>query len=214
MAPAENAEPLEGADAHYERAMASLLAGHAQEALADLDRCLTLAPDHAPAYSARAGIHLRAGRHEAALSDIEEALRIRPDHLGDLHNRAVVLAAMGRPRPAIRDYEAVIAGDPDSAGSYNNLAWILATAEDPALRDGKKAVAYARKAVEKGDNPVWLDTLAAAHAECGDFASAVAAAREAYRLSDPPSESILRRMEIYEGGQSLAEWREARPGDR
>jgi tetratricopeptide (TPR) repeat protein len=195
---------------HYERAMANLFANRVRRALADLTRCLVLDPDFAPAYSARAGIYVRAGRYQTALADINKALRIRPDYLGDLHNRAVVLTALEQYGAAIRDYQAVIARDPHSAGSYNNLAWLLVTAKDPAVRDGEKALTYAKEALKSGDNPAWLGTLAAAFAECGDFPRAVAVAKEAYRQSNPPNERFRKRIEIYRRNQTLAAWREKR----
>ena len=212
MARTENANlPDEDrAENHYERAMAYLFNGHVRRAVADLTRCLALDPEFAPAYSARAGIHVRAGRYQAALADIDEALRLRPDDLGDLHNRAVVMTALEQYGPAVRAYQVVLARDPSSAGSYNNLAWLLVTAKDPAVRDGVQALAYAKEAVERGDSPAWLDTLAAAFAECGDFSRAVAVAEEAYRRSDPPVERFRRRIEIYRGHQTLAAWRAAR----
>ena len=197
---------------HHERAMAHLLAGHLCRAVADLDRCLVLDPTFAPAYSIRAGIHVRSGRYEAALVDIDKALQIRPDDPGDLHNRAVVLTALERYEEAIREYRRVIDRDPHSAGSCNNLAWLLVTAKDPAVRDGRRALAYAKEAVKRADSPAWLDTLAAAYAECGHFPRAAATAAEAYQRSDPPNERFRRRIEIYRKYQTLAAWREKRRG--
>ncbi len=196
------------ADIHYDRALTHLFANHPHRSLADLDRCLILDPEFAPAHATRAGIHVRTGNYLAALSAVNEALRIRPGNLGDLHNRAVVETALGRYETAVADYRTVIAADPHSAGSCNNLAWVLATAKDPAVRDGEQAVRYAREAVKMGDNAPWLDTLAAAYAECGDYPRAVATAEEAYRRSQPPNENFRARAGIYRSGRTLAQWRE------
>jgi len=192
----------------YDRALTHLLANHPHRSLADLDRCLVREPEFAPVHAARAGIHMRAGNYRAALSAINEALRIRPGNLGDLHNRAVVETALERYEAAVADYRTVIAADPHSAGSCNNLAWVLATAKDPAVRDGEQAVRYATEAVKQGDIAAWLDTLAAAYAECGDFSRAVATAEEAYRCSQPPNENFRARAGIYRSGRTLAQWRE------
>ena len=197
---------------HHERAMAHLLAGHLGRAVADLDRCLVLDASFAPAYSLRAGIHVRSGRYQAALVDIDKALQIRPEDPVDLHNRAVVLTALERYEEAIGEYRLVIDRDPQSAGSYNNLAWLLVTAKDPTVRDGQSALTYAKEAVKRGDNPAWLDTLAAAYAECGHFPRAAATAAEANQRSDPPNERFRRRIEIYRRYQTLAVWREERRG--
>jgi tetratricopeptide (TPR) repeat protein len=59
--------------------------------------------------------------------------------------------------------------------AHNNLAWIMATHPDSRYRNGDRAVEYAEKAVSlgKGENPSLLGTLAAAHAETGQFDRAV-----------------------------------------
>ncbi len=64
----------------------------------------------------------------------------------------------------------------------NALAWILATSPDPDVRNGPEAVRWARTAVEREPNVQRLDTLAAAHAEAGQFDDAVAAIEQAIDL--------------------------------
>ena len=181
-------------------------AGRLDEAHDYFGRCLSIDPGHAPAYSARAGVEQRLGRYHEALDDISQALALRPDHLGDLHNRAVVLASLGRQAEAIREYESVLHRKPSSSGTLNNLAWLLATARDPAQRDCRKAIDYARKAVAAIRSGAWLDTLAAAHAECGEFEHAVEIETEAYNLSQPPNPAFRERLELYRRGISYADW--------
>lgn len=60
------------------------------------------------------------------------------------------------------------------ASAYNDIAWHYATCKDPSQHDGKRAVEYARKALNmKPDNLDILDTLAAAYARNGQFEDAV-----------------------------------------
>ena len=198
----------------FRRAVADLLRGRPAAALAGLDRCLALDPGFAPAYSTRAGILVREGRYETAKRDIDRALALRPGHVGDLHNRAVVRTALEMYDGAIEDYEAVLAREPGSAGTRNNLAWVLATARDPRMRDGARAVAFASEAVRSDRQPAWLDTLAAAHAESGDFARAVAVEEEAWRRSDPPNERFRMRLELYRRRRTFAAWRARHDGAR
>ncbi len=64
---------------------------------------------------------------------------------------------------------------PITRSRYNGRAWTWATCPDAKFRDGRKAVESATKACELTDwNEAGLiDTLAAAYAEIGDFASAL-----------------------------------------
>jgi len=63
---------------------------------------------------------------------------------------------------------------PDSTDTLNNYAWALATSPDPEARDGSLAVETARQALERLGRlePAYLDTLASALAEVGDWPAA------------------------------------------
>jgi len=182
------------------------LDGRLDEASECLGRCISIDPSCAPAYSARAGVRQRLGRYREALDDISQALVLRPDDAGYIHNRAVVLTALGRQAEAIRDYLRVLSLEPSSAGTLNNLAWLLSTARDPALRDCRKAIDYASRAVAAYRSGAWLDTLAAAHAECGEFERAVEIEAESHALSQPPNPAFKKRLELYRRGISYADW--------
>ena len=93
--------------------------------------------------------------------------------------------------------------------ALNSAAWLLATHPDPKVRDGAKAVDLAMKAVEKTGraNAGYLDTLAAALAESGDFADAVQVQQEAITLL--PAAEVERiadftsRLRLYESDTPL-----------
>jgi len=190
-----------------ERGTVHLACGRLEVALAAFERALSMAPDLAAAHASRAAALLRLGRPQESLEAISVAVAARPDADRDLHNRAVVRTALGQHREAIRDYEQALAINPKSGGSHNNLAWLLATTTDHALRDGSRAVRHARAALEHGRVGAWLDTLAAAHAECGDFEAAVRAEAEAYARSSPSNETFRLRLEAYQQGLSYVDWR-------
>ena len=97
--------------------------------------------------------------------------------------------------------------NPKFPDSYNNLAWLLCTAKDPAYRDCRKAIFYARKALHIDRNAAWTDTLAAAYAECGEFKKAVRLETEAYKLSKPRNENFRNRIEIYKLGKTYSDWK-------
>jgi hypothetical protein len=84
----------------------------------------------------------------------------------------------------------------------NDAAWLLATSNDPIARSAADALAYARKAVTatKRQNGGYLDTLAAAHAEAGEFTAAAAAAKEAIALikEERLKAECQSRLKLYE----------------
>jgi hypothetical protein len=62
-------------------------------------------------------------------------------------------------------------GCDESPEILNELAWPLATVPNISLRDGSRAVALANRSIAAMPNqPLVLDTLAAALAEKGEFA--------------------------------------------
>jgi tetratricopeptide (TPR) repeat protein len=195
-------------DCFFERGQVKMFSGSLDDALEDVSACLRLNASFAPAFSLRAGIYARKGFLREALDDINSALSISPERADYLHNRAVVMTGLERLDDAIQDYLKAIELDPKSGGSYNNLAWLLATAEDPRHRDCKKAIFFAEKALEIGENGAWMDTLAAAYAECGAFKEAVRVETEAYRKSKPPNKNFRKRLQIYRNGLSYAQWHE------
>lgn len=83
--------------------------------------------------------------------------------------------------------------DPFFPWSANNLAWEHATCPDPNIRDGKKAVEYARIAIENTNTPVadFIGTLAAAYATKGDYRKAVYFCKEAQKIFPTANRKIM-----------------------
>jgi len=90
--------------------------------------------------------------------------------------------------------------------ALNELAWLLATSSEPTLRDGARALVLAEKAVAitERNEPLFLDTLAAAYAEIGQFAKAVSAQKEAIALlkDDAAKEDYESRLDIYKSNSA------------
>jgi hypothetical protein len=78
-----------------------------------------------------------------------------------------------------------------------NLAWVLATSPDASLRDGAKAVALAKKVIERAGHAndvntvIVLRTLAAGYAEIGRFTEAIETAQQASQLAIAQGNSAL-----------------------
>ncbi len=198
------------ADCYFERGNALMRTGDVHAAIDDFSTCLSIEPRHAPALASRAAMLLQVHCLEQALDDIASAAEARPLNDRDIHNRAVILVHMGRVKEAISEYQRALELNPDSGGTHNNLAWLLATSEDPRIRNGRRAVGHALRAVELGRTGGWMDTLAAAYAESGDFDAAVAAEDEALQLVGGNNPAFLKRKSLYQHGISYAAWLGAR----
>lgn len=68
--------------------------------------------------------------------------------------------------------------------AMNAVAWIYATSPDPGVRDGRQAIRWAESALTRRTSAKHLSTLAAAYAEAGEFAKAVAAIERAIDAFD------------------------------
>jgi serine/threonine protein kinase len=91
----------------------------------------------------------------------------------------------------------------------NSAAWRLATNPDPQERDSEMAELYAVQAVARTGrtNAEYLDTLAAARAEAGDFRRAVDAQKEALGLlhDENQRQDFASRLMLYESGKPYRE---------
>jgi Flp pilus assembly protein TadD len=117
----------------------------------------------------------RRGRFREAEDHLTDALRVNPAHMSAHNNLGVALASQGQFASAQREFEEALRLNPENGEAYNNRALIFAACPDARFRDGPHAVKLARGACElaRWKSPRFLNTLAAAYAEAGDFDSAV-----------------------------------------
>jgi len=94
---------------------------------------------------------------------------------------AAQLEAEGKIEEAIRQYRNALSMDSNNPVALNNLAWILATTDKPKLRNVEEAVQFATRAVKQTDyrQPLFMETLAAAYAQAGQFPQACEMAQAA-----------------------------------
>ena len=114
-------------------------------------------------------------RPRKAVEIYDAILKTTPDNQRALRGKGDALLSYGKHQEAITLYQkALELQDDEEGGLLNNLAWVLSTTPREELRNGEKALEYAVKACEVTDYqmPHILSTLAAAHAEAGDFEAA------------------------------------------
>jgi tetratricopeptide (TPR) repeat protein len=115
--------------------------------------------------------------------------------------------AIGQYSNAVVTLQQAILFDSEDAWGYNQLAWMEATCSDSSVRNGQAAVTAATKACELTEWKNWqfIDTLAAAYAEAGDFKRAIQYQERALHTGHP-TDSEQKAMR---GRLSL--YRESRP---
>jgi protein O-mannosyl-transferase len=163
------------------------------EAIDHLQEAVRLRPDYADAYFNLGSVLFQQGRIAQAIAQWQKALVIRPHDAEAHRNVASALRKQGNVKEAIAEYEQALNITPEDSVALNNLAWILATSSDASMRDGARAVTLAVKAVQasEGKDPNFVRTLAAARAEAGQFAEAVATAEAAKALASTQSKPEL-----------------------
>jgi Zn-dependent protease len=162
---------------------------------------------------ARGYTALNEGKSDEAVNAFTEVIESKVSDplvlVNALTNRGSVESRRGEWQRAIEDYDAALAIQPNLTEANNNLALLLAACPIESLRNGAEAVQRATRACQATawNDPNCLGTLAAAHAEAGDFGQAVRYQEQALR--DPRyraahgEEELLARLRLYEQGQAF-----------
>jgi tetratricopeptide (TPR) repeat protein len=192
----------------FERAMRYALRADAYGKQGDLDRSIEDYERATNAFGGAAWIYAlraialrRAGEYEAALASYNEAIRLEPNDPNHLIARAQLHSMNGENSSALDSYDEAITIEPDNAIFLIARAWLLSTSPEDDVRNGPLAVIDTLAAIELESDtpPVFLDTLAAAYAESGDFAKAVEIQQWMLALlRASPRKSNERAIEIYE----------------
>lgn len=110
---------------------------------------------------------------------------------------------------AIDAVDEALAVDENNAVAHNNKGWLLATCPDEQFRDGELAVEHATKACDLTGwvNGGFIDTLAAAYAEAGDFEAAAEWQQKAIDadFSGTLTADFTERLELYQAGTPYRE---------
>jgi len=144
------------------------------------------------------------------MTDNNVRLRAEKDYEKLLNKAATEHMKQDETRTACVLFQEALDLNPDYLPSLNNLAWIMATDSDESMRDGAKAVEYARRAVAVAANrePDVIGTLAASYAEAGRFEEAVATAEDAIRLAhemgaDGIGQGLRKEIALYRNGKPV-----------
>jgi tetratricopeptide (TPR) repeat protein len=131
-----------------DRGFLHVKAGDADKALADLNEALRLQPRSATALERRGEAHALKGAFDKALADYAAALELAPRFGEAYHQRALAHVRLGSTDKALADFAEALRLEPRSAQAHADFAVLLATSADVNVRDVRKAVEHARRAVE------------------------------------------------------------------
>jgi tetratricopeptide (TPR) repeat protein len=192
------------ADGLYNTGRTLLAQGQTDGAIAAFSAVLRLDPKDAWAYFKRGDAHAAKGEMDQAIADYDAAVALDSANAGVYHARALALTAKGAYNKSIADHAASVRLNPNRADYWNAAAWLLATCPEKEQRNGRQAIAYAKKACELSS---WreahcVDTLAAAYAADGQFEEAIRWQKQALELAPEASQRDMRsRMELFQKGK-------------
>jgi tetratricopeptide (TPR) repeat protein len=179
-------------------------------AIRDFRKLAARDPDDAAVIGQLGMLYLAAKQPREAIRRFTRALEIDEDNFPCRRGRSDAAISIGDHAAALADLEKAMALEPDDSGVLNNLAWLLATSPDDAIREGKRAITLALKACEgtEWEEAHIISTLAAAHAETGDFEAARKYSKQAVEKAgedDEVKEQLAAELASYEAGKP---WRE------
>ena len=184
--------------------------GLIDESIVHYQKALAIRPYYVTAHYNLSSAFLKKGEIDKAIFHCQAVLSTQPEH-ADAHTiLANAFLQKGEIGNAIEQYKKTPEIAPRSVPALNNLAWILATYSEPAFRDGTKALELAQRANELSgrNNPIILRTLAAAHANVGQFSTAVEVGQLALSLTDrqsPLASALQRELAGYKASEPYRE---------
>ncbi|TWT38814.1 tetratricopeptide repeat protein [Blastopirellula retiformator] len=145
--------------------------GKFDQAIKDLESLLQRDPNNEAILIQIGMVYNSDDQPRKAIQVFETVLKKAPDSWQAISGKANAQLSIGAQKEAIEGYEAALKLQPNDDHILNNLAWVLATSPDDSLRNGERSLELAKKACEETnyEAPHILSTLAAAHAETGNF---------------------------------------------
>lgn len=185
--------------------------GHPDESITHYNKAIELDPRDSLAYRCRGAAYLEKGQYDKAISDYNKAIKLNRWVALTYIRRGIAYDRKGQYNKAILDYNKAIEVNSNDPSAYNGKAWILSTCPDARYRNGIKAIELAKKALELETRATFVDTLAAAYAEAGNFEDAIITQKKAINMLKRKSvtkieiDDYIERLNFYKSGKP---WRQ------
>ncbi len=184
--------------------------GQLDDAISRLQAAIDLRPENGPAHNNLAKALLQKGRVAEAMVHYRKFLEIEPENVEARNNLGTALIQQGRIREAIEQWQDALAIEPENGNAASNLAWVFSTCPDDSIRDGRRAVELAEKALRLsgGKIPMIFRVLAAAYAEDGRFSQAIETAQHGADLANSQGNpglaaELQSNIALYQAGTPL-----------
>jgi tetratricopeptide (TPR) repeat protein len=204
-------DPRTASLAYMNRGNAYLAKGDVERARADYEKAVSEDPRNAGAHVNRASLWIDDDP-DLAIDECTKAIALDPN-LGEAYiNRGLARDKKKQPAEALVDLKKAVELNPTRIEvALNLIAWTRATNPDESLRNADEAIAAATRLCEHTQwrDGGYVDTLAAAYAEKGDFDRAVELQMKAAALVPTAAESVRKelesRIELYRRRQPYRE---------
>jgi tetratricopeptide (TPR) repeat protein len=159
--------------------------GEFAEAAAELTAAVRINPNDQE-LSQHLGVTLyQLNEPERAISVLQQVVHKNPQNATAWYFLANAELKSRRFTRAIEAFRNAIAAAPNLLDAHNNLAWILSVHPEKEFRSGEEALEIAKRLCEatRFQEARFLDTLAVAYAETGQFDAAVETAKKAIEVA-------------------------------
>jgi tetratricopeptide (TPR) repeat protein len=192
-------------DAYEGLGFVYLSEGNTEQAINYGNKALELNPRAKRANYVIGQAYYRQGLMDKAISYYLQGLQNDPALFEIYNNLGMAYYKSGKTDEAVQNWNKGLQFNPDRLEILNNLAWLKATAPDDKYRNASESINLAEKANRIADykEPDFLDTLAAAYAESGQFQNAAVTAQKAMKIAHEKgntklAEEINKRLKLYQ----------------
>jgi spermidine synthase len=185
--------------------------GNVEGAISVLEQILAIEAEQPDALLMLGELRLRNGQFDNALAPLRMFQTIEPGEATGYHLLGRALMLTGRSDEALAQFSRSVRLQPDAYMSLARMAWILAAHPDPDRLNPDEAIRLARTAakISNHQNPLVLQSLAAAYAANGQFDQAATIAQSAVDVMVDNTVSQLPYLKVqlqaYRNSQSLSD---------